>query len=81
MKGQDPGAPDSPVIAPAATLPPDQQAALVLHGRLLEVITLGWNVIGILVLSVAALASESVALAGCGLVSLIEIGAPWCSGS
>ncbi|MFF1630284.1 cation transporter, partial [Streptomyces sp. NPDC058272] len=38
-------------------------------------ITLGWNLIGIVVLAVAALSARSVALAGFGLDSLIEIGA------
>jgi len=42
---------------------------------LLERTTLAWNVIGILVLAVAALQAHSVALAGFGLDSLIEIGA------
>jgi len=41
----------------------------------LEGITLGWNVAGIVVLAVAALAARSAALAGFGLDSLIEIGA------
>ena len=45
------------------------------RGRALEVITLGWNVAGIVVLAVAALGARSVALAGFGLDSLIEIGA------
>jgi divalent metal cation (Fe/Co/Zn/Cd) transporter len=45
------------------------------RGRVLEGITLGWNVAGIVVLAVAALAARSVALAGFGLDSLIEIGA------
>ena len=44
-------------------------------GFLLEGITLGWNVIGIVVLAIAAIAARSVALAGFGLDSLIEIGA------
>ena len=38
-------------------------------------ITLGWNVAGIAVLATAAVAARSVALAGFGLDSLIEIGA------
>ncbi|MEU9390221.1 hypothetical protein AB0D86_09485 [Streptomyces sp. NPDC048324] len=38
-------------------------------------LTLGWNVIGIVVLAVAAVSARSVALAGFGLDSLIEIGA------
>ena len=52
-----------------------QQQALLRHGRVLEGITLGWNVAGIAVLAVAAVAARSVALAGFGLDSLIEIGA------
>jgi len=41
----------------------------------LEYVTLGWNVAGIIVLALAAVAARSVALAGFGLDSLIEIGA------
>jgi len=37
--------------------------------------TLGWNVVGLVVLAFATLQSRSVALAGFGLDSLIEIGA------
>ncbi|MFF9815118.1 cation transporter [Streptomyces sp. NPDC014006] len=48
---------------------------LVRRGFVLEYATLGWNVIGIVVLSVAAISARSVALAGFGLDSLIEIGA------
>lgn len=48
---------------------------LLRHGRVLERITLGWNVVGIIVLTVAAIDARSVALAGFGLDSLIEIGA------
>ena len=44
-------------------------------GYLLESATLGWNVIGVVVLAAAALSARSVALAGFGLDSLIEIGA------
>lgn len=54
---------------------PNRSAALLRRGRLLEGITLGWNVAGIVVLAVAAVAARSVALAGFGLDSLIEIGA------
>ena len=43
------------------------------RGSALEYATLGWNVIGVVVL--AAAAARSVALAGFGLDSLIEIGA------
>jgi divalent metal cation (Fe/Co/Zn/Cd) transporter len=48
---------------------------LLRRGFFLEYATLGWNVIGIGVLAVAAVAARSVALAGFGLDSLIEIGA------
>ncbi|HET8591652.1 MAG TPA: hypothetical protein VFM01_18590, partial [Nakamurella sp.] len=48
---------------------------LLRRGRILEGITLAWNVVGIVVLAVAALRAHSVALAGFGLDSLIEIGA------
>jgi Cation efflux family len=46
--------------------------ALLRRGRTLEVITLGWNVAGIVVLAIAAIGARSVALAGFGLDSLIE---------
>ncbi|GAB2713870.1 cation transporter [Kitasatospora kifunensis] len=48
---------------------------LLRRGFALEYATLGWNVIGIVVLAVAAISARSVALAGFGLDSLIEIGA------
>ena len=51
------------------------QARLRRRGYLLEGITLGWNVIGVAVLALASIAAGSVALAGFGLDSLIEIGA------
>jgi divalent metal cation (Fe/Co/Zn/Cd) transporter len=44
-------------------------------GVVLETITLGWNVVGVGILAVAAVAARSVALGGFGLDSLIEIGA------
>jgi divalent metal cation (Fe/Co/Zn/Cd) transporter len=50
-------------------------SALLQRGRMLEVATLGWNVVGVVVLAVAASRARSVALAGFGLDSLIEIGA------
>ena len=55
--------------------PPDRAGLLLRRGRVLEAVTLGWNVAGIVVLAVAAVAARSVALAGFGLDSLIEIGA------
>ena len=51
------------------------RARLLRWGFRLEYVTLGWNVAGIVVLAVAAVAARSVALAGFGLDSLIEIGA------
>jgi divalent metal cation (Fe/Co/Zn/Cd) transporter len=44
-------------------------------GIRLERATLGWNAIGIVVLAITALRARSVALAGFGLDSLIEVGA------
>jgi len=49
--------------------------ALLRRGFALEYATLVWNVIGIAVLAIAAISARSVALAGFGLDSLIEIGA------
>jgi divalent metal cation (Fe/Co/Zn/Cd) transporter len=51
------------------------RARLLRRGFTLEYVTLGWNVAGIIVLAIAAVAARSVALAGFGLDSLIEIGA------
>ena len=51
------------------------RAALLRRGFLLEYLTLGWNVVGIVVLAGTAITARSVALAGFGLDSLIEIGA------
>ena len=48
---------------------------LLRRGRRLEFATLAWNVVGIVILTVAALRAHSVALAGFGLDSLIEIAA------
>ena len=53
----------------------ERERELLRRGRVLEGLTLGWNVAGIAVLTVAAIAARSVALAGFGLDSLIEIGA------
>ena len=49
--------------------------SLLRRGLALEYMTLGWNVVGVVVLGVAAVSAGSVALAGFGLDSLIEIGA------
>ena len=53
----------------------DGRATLVRRGFVLEGVTLGWNVVGVAVLAVAAVSARSVALAGFGVDSLIEIGA------
>lgn len=45
------------------------------RGVRLEVATLAWNVVGVVILAYAALAARSIALAGFGLDSVIEIGA------
>ena len=45
------------------------------RGFALEYATLGWNVVGVIVLAILAASSSSVALLGFGLDSLIEIGA------
>jgi divalent metal cation (Fe/Co/Zn/Cd) transporter len=56
-------------------------AALLRRGANLERVTVIWNAVGLVVLGVAAIAAQSVALAGFGLDSLVEIGAsivvPW----
>jgi divalent metal cation (Fe/Co/Zn/Cd) transporter len=51
------------------------RAALLRRGFALEYVTLAWNAVGIIVLAVAAISARSVALAGFGMDSLIEIGA------
>jgi divalent metal cation (Fe/Co/Zn/Cd) transporter len=52
-----------------------RRRVLVRRGFILEYLTLAWNVLGIVVLAIAAVSARSVALAGFGLDSLIEIGA------
>ncbi len=49
------------------------QSALLKRGLLLEYFTLSWNVVGVFIVVIAAVAARSVALAGFGLDSLIEI--------
>lgn len=49
--------------------------SLLRRGFALEYATLAWNIVGIVILAVAAIGAKSVALAGFGLDSLIEIGA------
>ena len=45
------------------------------RGVRLEITTLAWNVVGVAILAYAAFAARSIALAGFGLDSVIEIGA------
>lgn len=45
------------------------------RGLLLEYVTLGWNIVGTIIVVAAAMAAHSVALAGFGLDSLVEIAA------
>ncbi|MCA1725362.1 MAG: cation transporter [Thermomicrobia bacterium] len=49
------------------------ESALLRRGLRLEYATLGWNVVGVGIVLAAAIAARSVALAGFGLDSLIEI--------
>lgn len=56
-------------LAPSAAM----RRMLLRRGLLLEYVTLSWNVMGMVVLLVAATATGSVALAGFGVDSLIEI--------
>jgi divalent metal cation (Fe/Co/Zn/Cd) transporter len=58
-----------------ATAADPARHVLLRRGLALEYVTLSWNVAGIVVLAIAAAAARSVALAGFGLDSLIEIGA------
>ena len=58
-----------------ATVDEATRAALLRRGFALEYVTLAWNVAGIIILAIAAVLARSVALAGFGLDSLIEIGA------
>lgn len=53
--------------------PGEHNLALLRRGLLLEYTTLVWNVVGTIVVVVAAIEARSVALAGFGLDSLIEI--------
>lgn len=55
-------------------MPPDR-LRLRRAGIALEVVTLAWNVVGVVLLAILAYRSGSVALLGFGLDSLIEIGA------
>jgi divalent metal cation (Fe/Co/Zn/Cd) transporter len=60
---------------PVTASPEPARAALLKRGFALEYTTLGWNVVGVVILAIAAINARSVALAGFGLDSLVEIGA------
>lgn len=62
------------MVAQTVTSGRDREA-LLRRGRRLEYTTLSWNVVGVVVLAIGAISARSVALAGFGLDSLIEIGA------
>jgi divalent metal cation (Fe/Co/Zn/Cd) transporter len=62
-------------MATVLTADDGRRPVLVRRGLVLEYLTLGWNVVGIVILAIAATTARSVALAGFGLDSLIEIGA------
>lgn len=49
------------------------RSPLLQRGLYLEYATLGWNVVGVVIVAAAAITARSVALAGFGLDSLIEI--------
>jgi divalent metal cation (Fe/Co/Zn/Cd) transporter len=59
----------------AVQISEDIRRRLLRRGFALEYATLGWNLAGIVVLAITAVTARSVALAGFGLDSLIEIGA------
>jgi hypothetical protein len=54
-------------------IPGEGRSALLRRGLLLEYGTLGWNVVGTIIVAAAAIEARSFALAGFGLDSLIEI--------
>ncbi len=61
------------VMPASATEQDDNRSRLLTRGLRLEYATLGWNVVGTVILIIAALRASSIALAGFGLDSLIEI--------
>lgn len=70
-----PDAEPSPIPSATDAGTPGDRTTLLRRGFWLEGITLGWNVVGVVVLAMAAVRARSVALGGFGLDSLIEIGA------
>ena len=70
--GEAPGPAQAGMIFAVAAADDPERARLLRRGLVLEYLTLGWNVTGIIVLAAAAVSARSVALAGFGLDSLIE---------
>jgi hypothetical protein len=60
-------------VAKSSISPGQHNLTLLRRGLLLEYTTLAWNVVGTVIVVVAAIEARSVALAGFGLDSLIEI--------
>jgi len=60
-------------VAKSSMAPGEHNLRLLRRGLLLEYTTLAWNVVGTIIVVVAAIEARSVALAGFGLDSLIEI--------
>ncbi len=56
-----------------STTAPIDTKALIRRGLILEYLTLGWNVVGSVIVIVATVKAHSVALGGFGLDSVIEI--------
>ena len=75
LREHGPGIWDNRVVVKSSDVRngPMTDPRLLQRGLLLEYITLGWNVVGTGVVIAAAVAAHSVALAGFGLDSLIEI--------
>ena len=66
---------EAQITDPADGIDTTERERLRRRGLGLEAATLAWNVVGVVVLALAAIAARSVALAGFGLDSLIEVGA------
>jgi divalent metal cation (Fe/Co/Zn/Cd) transporter len=60
-------------MAKSSMAPGEHNPRLLRRGLLLEFTTFAWNVVGTIIVVVAAIEARSVALAGFGLDSLIEI--------
>jgi hypothetical protein len=78
---QPPAGLGAATIIPTVATAPSTAEGLRRRGLRLEYATLGWNVVGSVLVLVAAVAARSVALAGFGLDSLIEIVGSSSSGS